>query len=58
LSWPEMIALGEVMDFPGVIAQTGRTADILARAVALGAVIEGHAPNLTGGTWRRTSRPG
>ena len=48
LSWPEMIALGEVMDFPGVIAQTGRTADILARAVALGAVIEGHAPNLTG----------
>ncbi|MBO8142508.1 MAG: adenine deaminase [Firmicutes bacterium] len=48
LSWPEMIALGEVMDFPGVIAQSGRTADILSRAVALGTVIEGHAPNLSG----------
>ena len=48
LRWPEMIALGEVMDFPGVIAQTGRTAEILSRAVELGAIIEGHAPNLTG----------
>lgn len=48
LGWPEMVALGEVMDFPAVIAQSGRTAAILARAVEAGTVIEGHAPNLTG----------
>jgi adenine deaminase len=48
LSWDTVVALGEVMDFPAVIAQEGRTAAVLAEAVREGAVIEGHAPNLTG----------
>ncbi|HEX4841185.1 MAG TPA: adenine deaminase C-terminal domain-containing protein, partial [bacterium] len=48
LNWDTVVALGEVMDFTGVIAQEGRTAAILAEAVREGAVIEGHAPNLTG----------
>ncbi len=48
LSWDEVIALGEVMDFNAVITQEGRAADVLAEAVRHGAVVEGHAPNLTG----------
>ncbi|MDQ7843454.1 MAG: adenine deaminase C-terminal domain-containing protein [Armatimonadota bacterium] len=49
LSWPEVLALGEVMDFNAVVSQDGRAAAVLAEAVRRGAVIEGHAPNLTGG---------
>lgn len=48
LTWPEIVALGEVMDFTAVIGQHGRTAEIVSGAVLQGAVIEGHAPNLTG----------
>jgi len=49
LSWDEILALGEVMDFNAVLSQEGRAADVLAEAVRRGAVVEGHAPNLTGG---------
>src|SRR3990170_2698418 len=48
LGWDEVLALGEVMDFNAVLTQKGRAAAVLAEAVDLGAIIEGHAPNLTG----------
>lgn len=48
LQWDTVVALGEVMDFPAVIAQEGRASAVLAEAVREGAVIEGHAPNLSG----------
>ncbi|MDR7421939.1 MAG: adenine deaminase C-terminal domain-containing protein, partial [Armatimonadota bacterium] len=48
LSWEGVIALGEVMDYPAVIAGEARMHDILAAALAAGTVIEGHAPNLRG----------
>jgi len=49
LSWEAILAVGEVMDFPAVLAQEGRAAGVLAEALRAGAVVEGHAPNLTGG---------
>lgn len=49
LSWDEIVAVGELMDFNAVLAQEGRAAEVLAESVRAGAVIEGHAPNLTGG---------
>jgi len=49
LSWDAVVALGEVMDFTAVLSQDGRAADVLAEAVRAGTVVEGHAPNLTGG---------
>jgi adenine deaminase len=48
LRWDGVIALGEVMDFPGVIAGDARMHDILAAALEAGAIVEGHGPNLTG----------
>lgn len=48
LGWERVIALGEVMDFPAVIAGEGRMTAILQAALDEGTVIEGHAPNLTG----------
>jgi adenine deaminase len=45
----DVLAVGEMMDFPGVVAGEGRTAAILREALRHDAVIEGHAPNLTGG---------
>ncbi len=48
LGWEGVIALGEVMDFPAVIAGEGRMTAILGKALDAGTVIEGHAPNLTG----------
>lgn len=49
LSWDEVLAVGEVMDFNAVLTQEGRAAEVLAEGVRERAVIEGHAPNLTGG---------
>ncbi|MDR7537771.1 MAG: adenine deaminase C-terminal domain-containing protein [Armatimonadota bacterium] len=48
LSWDGVIALGEVMDYPAVIAGEPRVHEILAEALRAGAVIEGHAPNVAG----------
>jgi adenine deaminase len=46
LAWPESVALGELMDFPGVLAAN----EALARKleVARGHPIDGHAPGLAG----------
>ncbi len=48
LSWNGVIALGEVMDYPAVIAGDPRMLGIVGAALAAGAIIEGHGPNLTG----------
>jgi len=48
LARDEVLALGEVMNFNAVLAQEGRVAGVLAEAVRRDAVVEGHAPNLTG----------
>jgi adenine deaminase len=48
LAWDEVLAVGEVMDFHAVLAQAGRAAEVLAEGVRGGAVIEGHAPDLSG----------
>ena len=54
LTWPSALGLGELMDFPGVIAGHGRCLDKVRAAAPLtdlrpsGRVIDGHAPHLTG----------
>ncbi len=46
LSWENTIGLGEVMNFPGVLAADG---EVLAKiAASQGRVIDGHAPGLKG----------
>ncbi len=46
LSWENTIGLGEVMNFPGVLAADG---EVLAKiAASQGRVIDGHAPGLRG----------
>ncbi len=46
LRWPETLGLGELMNFPGVLAGDAHCLDKL-RAVG-GRLIDGHAPGLTG----------
>ncbi|MGI9252571.1 MAG: amidohydrolase family protein, partial [Thermomicrobiales bacterium] len=46
LAWPECVGLGELMNFPGVLAGDGRIAEEL--AVIDGLAIDGHAPGLIG----------
>lgn len=48
LDWERVVALGEVMDYPAVLAGDARMHAIVGAALAAGAVIEGHAPNLSG----------
>jgi adenine deaminase len=46
LAWPEVVGLGEVMNFPGVLAGDP---EVLAKLqAARGMPIDGHAPGLTG----------
>jgi len=46
LSWPEMVGLGEMMNFPGLLAGEQYIADIL--AASRGHLRDGHSPMLTG----------
>lgn len=46
LAWPETLGLGELMNFPGVIAGSDAIAEKL--AVAHGRRIDGHAPHVRG----------
>jgi adenine deaminase len=48
LSWNEVAGLAEMMDMKGVLAQRGRTMEILAAAHESGKLIEGHARGLSG----------
>lgn len=45
---PRVIALGEVMDYPGVIAKDSKLLEKIADAKSCGKVINGHAPLLSG----------
>lgn len=46
LTWPESVGLGEMMNFPAVLAGDQSIADIM--AAARGHRIDGHSPTLTG----------
>ncbi|HWV24792.1 MAG TPA: adenine deaminase [Thermomicrobiales bacterium] len=46
LAWPEVVGLGEMMNFPGVLSGDQRVADIL--ATSEGYIRDGHSPMLTG----------
>lgn len=48
LSWPESVGLGEMMNFPAVLAGDQSVADIM--AAARGHRIDGHSPTLSGQT--------
>ena len=46
LTWPGVIGLGEVMDYAGVVANSGKMVDEIAAARRLGKVVSGHYPLL------------
>src|SRR5690606_10143149 len=46
LTWPGMVGLGEMMNFPGLLAGDQHIADIL--AASRGHLRDGHSPMLTG----------
>jgi adenine deaminase len=46
LTWPGVIGLGEVMDYAGVVANSGKMVDEIAAARRLGKVVSGHYPSL------------
>lgn len=48
LSWPESVGLGEMMNFPAVLAGDQAIADIM--AAARGHRVDGHSPTLSGQT--------
>ncbi len=48
LSWPRVIGLAEVMDYPGVVAGSPRMMKILEAAAGKEALICGHCPGLRG----------
>ncbi len=48
LAWPGVVGLGEMMNFPGVLAADPDVLAKLAAARALGLPIDGHAPGLGG----------
>ncbi|MEO0565943.1 MAG: amidohydrolase family protein [Chloroflexota bacterium] len=45
---PSVIALGEVMDYVGLLGASPRLQEIVAAAQAMGLLTEGHIPTLTG----------
>jgi adenine deaminase len=48
LRWPRVVALAEVMDYPGVLSGAGRMLRLLDAADEAGAIVQGHAPLLRG----------
>ena len=48
LSWPEVVALGEMMNFPGAVSGDEEVMLKIEAAKELGKPIDGHAPLLTG----------
>jgi adenine deaminase len=48
LQWKESVALGEVMDYPGVIQGKDEILKKINACLKIGKVVEGHAPGLTG----------
>ena len=48
LTWPRVVGIAELMDYPGLIHQDHRAATIAEAGLAVGAAVEGHAPLVTG----------
>ena len=48
LSWPESIALGELMNYPGVLSKDQKMLAEIRAALKLGKVIEGHSDGIMG----------
>ncbi|MEU7488880.1 adenine deaminase C-terminal domain-containing protein [Streptomyces sp. NPDC042319] len=48
LSWPGVIALGEVMDYRAVVGGDRRMRDVVGVARERGMILDGHCPNLSG----------
>ncbi|MFG2137632.1 adenine deaminase C-terminal domain-containing protein [Streptomyces sp. NPDC048650] len=48
LRWPDVIALGEVMDYRAVVADDARMRGIVGAAREQGVILDGHCPNLSG----------
>jgi len=48
LTWPESIALGELMNYPGVLSKDGKMLAEIRGALKLGKVIEGHSDGIMG----------
>lgn len=48
LTWPRVVGLAEVMDYPGVLRRDGRMMRLIDATEAAGGLIQGHGPGLTG----------
>ena len=48
LSWPGVVALGEMMNYPGVLAKEGAVLAKLESAMKMGKVVEGHSNGIVG----------
>lgn len=48
LTWPRVVGLAEVMDYPGVLRRDGRMMRLLETTADAGGLIQGHGPGLTG----------
>jgi adenine deaminase len=48
LKWPRIVGLGEVMNYPGVLAGDARLREMIRETSEARKVVEGHAPSLLG----------
>ena len=48
LSWPRVVGVAELMDYPGIVRQEPRMAAIAAAGLQANKALEGHAPLLSG----------
>lgn len=48
LEYPDVIALGEVMDYRAVVGKDARTSGIIGAAKQKGVILDGHCPGLSG----------
>jgi adenine deaminase len=48
LTWPRVVGLAEVMDYPGVLRRDGRMMRLIEATEEAGGLIQGHGPGLTG----------
>lgn len=48
LTWPRVVGVAELMDYPGIVRQNDHIAAIVEAGLAAGKTLEGHAPLLSG----------
>ena len=48
LTWPRVVGVAELMDYPGIVRQHEHMAAIAEAGLASGKALEGHAPLLSG----------